>query len=352
MMQMSNDCFPKQVNLHLGIICFQSRPENFPLTATEKYHVRSKTMDYERVIFGIIAVVALLNNALTVTLFVKKSKWLKKTYNCLILALAIQDILAAISLMVLPGFVMKEGIYGEPASPKLWSVYCKILWSHFIPFALGIASVYTCLMLTFERWMAVVRPFLYKKYEQSFTMVSVAVLFPWIAGFCFELATPLNATLLAVNGTYYCGWKEMEYSWETACVAVFMFLGMIVIPAALMVLAYWSIIVHIKQSQQRVAATSNSNAMTRGIKQVTATAIFASILVIVCWLPDQIYYTLSQLQLTKLGTTEHFIVKTLAFASSCVNPIIYCFSNKSYRNALKDICRPRKQLGDRRGTTA
>ena len=306
-------------------------------------------MNYERVIFCIIAVVTFLSNVFTVILFVKKSKWLKKAYNCLILALAIQDILVAISLMVLPGFVMEEGVYGEPPNAGLWLIYCKILWSHFIPFALGITSVYTCLMLTFERWMAVVRPFLYKKYEQSFTMVSITVFFPWIAGFCFEIATPLNATVLEVNGTYFCGWKEKEYSLGTTCVAVFNFLGMIIIPAALMVLAYRRIIVHMKQSQKRLR---NSKVINRGIKQVTVTAIFASIVVIGCWLPDQIYYTLSQIQLAKLGTTEHFVVKTLAFVSSCVNPVIYCFSNKSYRNGLKEMCGGRKELRNRKYSTA
>jgi hypothetical protein len=300
-------------------------------------------MDHERVIFFIVGVVALLSNALTVMLFIKKSKWLKKVYNCLILALAIQDISIAVCLLVLPGFVMTEDAYKLPCNASSRSIYCKILWSQYIPFALGITSVYTCLMLTFDRWLAVARPLSYKKYQQSIMMVIVTVLFPWIAGFCFEITAPLNATVMEVNGTYLCGWKERKDSSEiTTFLAVFTFLGMIIIPATLMVLAYSRIIVQMKQSRKRVSGTMNSintheSTASRSLKRISVIAFVASMVVIVCWLPDQLYYTLSQVRLTKLGTTEHFAVKTLAFACSCINPAIYCFWNSSYRSGLKEI---------------
>ena len=123
-------------------------------------------MDHEKVIFSIIAVIGFLGNTLTVLLFLRNLKWLKKTYNCLILALAIQDILLAICVMVIPGFFLEERYYTVSAENEIsrW-IFCKIIWSQFIPFALGIASVYSCLMLTFDRWLAVVKPISYTKYE-------------------------------------------------------------------------------------------------------------------------------------------------------------------------------------------
>jgi hypothetical protein len=301
-------------------------------------------MDYQNVILTIIAVIAFLGNMLTVLLFLRKSKLLKKTYNCLILALAIQDVLLAICIMVLPGFILGGDYYNVPADSEIsrW-IFCKMLWSHFIPFALGIASVYTCLMLTFDRWLAVVKPFSFKKYEQSRMVVILTVLFPWIAGMCFEITAPLGTSSTEVNGTVVCYWKTREYTSKTIFLVVFTFLGMIVIPATLMVLAYTSIIVHMKRSQNRVTVIRNNSEMRRrrsafmSLKRVTMTAFFASTVVIVCWLPDQFFYALSQVQLTELETTTHFVVKILAFANSCFNPVIYCFSNSTYRRGLREM---------------
>ncbi len=301
-------------------------------------------MDYQKVILSIIAAIAFLGNSFTVLLFLRKSKWLKKTYNCLILALAIQDILLAICIMVLPGFILDERYYAVPAENEISRcLFCKIIWSHFIPFALGIASVYSCLMLTFDRWLAVVKPLSYKKYEQSRIVIILTVVFPWIAGMCFEITAPLGAMWMEANSTFACKWKTPEYTSKTFFLAVFTFLGMVAVPAALMVLAYGSIIVHMKRSQNRVSVAKSNSEMNRqrkaliALKRVTVTALFASTVVIVCWLPDQLYYTLSQVNLTKLGTTTHLVVKILAFANSCFNPAIYCFSNNMYRRGLREM---------------
>ena len=303
----------------------------------------TERMQLEKVILAIIAIVSFLGNSVTVLLFIKKLTWLKKTYNCLIFALAIQDILLAICIVILPGYIVHEDVYTLPSDGISRWIFCKLFWSEFFIFALGIASVYTCLMLTFDRWLAVVMPLYFKTYEQSKIAVFSTVLFPWIAGMSFEITTPLKATPTQVNGTFICTWKTQEYSSKQVVVATFTFLGMIVIPGALMVIAYSRIIVHMKRSQRRVATIRNNKEKARqtialkSLRKVTTTALFASSVIIVCWLPDQLYYALSQVNLTEFGTTAHFVVKSLAFANSCLNPFIYCFSNRAFRDGLKEL---------------
>ena len=279
---------------------------------------------------------------MTVLLFLRNLTWLKKVYNCLILALAIQDILISVCIMALPGFLLGYDAYKIPTDATARWIFCKLLWSHFIPFALGIASVYTCLMLTFDRWLAVVKPLSYKRYEHSKIVVFLTILFPWIAGMCFEISAPLRVTSTEVNGTFVCHWMANDHSPKTISLAIFTFLGMIVIPGVLMVVIYAVIIVNMKRSKNRVSVVRNNSEMKRhnsalAVKRVTIIAFFASVTVIVCWLPDQIYYTLSHVQVTELGTTVHFAVKILAFANSCFNPAIYCFSNKAYRRGIREV---------------
>ena len=215
-------------------------------------------------------------------------------------------------------------------------------------------------MLTFDRWLAVVMPLSFKKYEKSKIVVFLTVLFPWIAGMCFEVTAPLRATSIEVNGTVICAWKTQEHSSKTIAVATLTFLGMIVIPGALMVIAYSWIIVHMKRSQSRIDAIRNNQEMVRqsialnSLKRVTTTAFFASSIIIVCWLPDQLYYSLSQVNLTELGTTVHFVFKSLAFSNSCINPVVYCFSNRMYRGELRELlccfwCKVHPQGGELSG---
>ena len=151
---------------------------------------------------------------------------------------------------------------------------------------------------------------------------------------------------IQANGTYVCYWKTPEYTPKTIFLAIFTFLGMIAVPAALMVLAYGSIIVHMKRSQTRVNTDSvircnqETNRQRKAfisLKRVTMTAFFASTVVIVCWLPDQLYYALSQVQVTELATTTHLVLNILAFANACFNPVIYCFSNNMYRRGLREM---------------
>lgn len=289
-------------------------------------------MEYQNVIFLFIAIVAFLGNSLTVILFIKRAKWLKKTFNCLILALAIQDILLAVCLVVLPGLVLTEDAYTLPSDESSRPIYCKIIWSRIFPFVLGIASVYTCLMLTLDRWIAVVKPLSYETFAQS-KFVIFCILFPWIAGMCFQIPPLLNITPIEVNGTAICRWRKQDLTSNTIFLAVFSFLGAIVIPTTLMVLAYCQIIFHMKRSQDRIGAGRYG----RSLKKVTVTAFLASTVIIVCWLPDNLYYLTSQINLTEFHTPAHSVVMTLAFANSCVNPFIYCLSNNSYRNALKEM---------------
>ena len=293
----------------------------------------------------VIAVVAFVGNTLTVVLFIKKSKWLKKAHGCLIFALSIQDILTAICLLSLPSFVLDHDAYPLPSSSIARDIFCSLVWSQYFAFALGVTSVYTCLMLTIERWFAVIKPLYYRRYEHSTAVVAVLVLIPWVAGFCFVISTPLNAKPIEQNGTFICGWKKIESSsTERIPIAVFTFLGLFFIPAMIMVVAYVQIILHMKRSRVRVGVTT-STARLKALKHVTLTAFFASSIIVVCWLPDQLYYALSVVELTQLVSPAHSALHLLAFANSCINPFIYSFSNHEYRNGLKEMfsvwCRER-----------
>ena len=178
------------------------------------------------VLLVIISIVASVGNGLVVFVILKKREWLKKVHSCLLLALAVQDILTAIGLLVLPGFVQSSKVYELPQSDMLGQIFCSLIWSRYVPFALAITSVYTCLMLALDRWVAVFRPMSYKQFSVSGKVIAVMVVVPWLAGFGFEVNTALHVDCRKESdGTRVCKWSNINSSAKNSCVAILTFLG-------------------------------------------------------------------------------------------------------------------------------
>jgi hypothetical protein len=95
---------------------------------------------------------SLMANFLVVFLFACRRHLLCNPHNRCILSLAITDILTSISVFTSPNFVLGENVYHPKGHNYLTrELYCRILWSNFLPFALGVTSLYTSVVLSFER---------------------------------------------------------------------------------------------------------------------------------------------------------------------------------------------------------
>ena len=204
-------------------------------------------------LFGIISVVTLTGNILVVVLFTKRQDWLKNAHACLLLALAIQDIIIAITLLVLPGFALPADVYDLPTHPKLRELYCSLVWSWYVPFALSVASIYTCLMLAIDRLLALWKPSTYKRFCRSAKIIGTMIILPWIAGFGFEITTVLNTqSSRKDNGSYVCMRVQVERSSENMMTSLLLFIAKGLLPGVLMTIAYGKMMITIKQSSLRV----------------------------------------------------------------------------------------------------
>ncbi len=187
-----------------------------------------KNLGVVEVFLAIISILAFFGNAFVVFLILKKRKFLKTVHSCLLLALAVQDILTAIGLFVLPGFVQPSSAYELPEAEWLREVFCRVIWSEYIPFSLAITSVYTCLMLAVDRWVAVFRPMLYGRFSVSGKAIALMVILPWFSGFGFEINTVLNVKYVAQSdGTSICKWNQIDTSVRNVCGAILTFIGMV-----------------------------------------------------------------------------------------------------------------------------
>ena len=291
-------------------------------------------------VFVCIATLALSGNLLVVFLFIRNRGRLKKAHSILILMLAITDILTAICILCVPRFIHKWDAYTVPESEFLRELYCRVVRSKYLIFSLGVTSIYLCLSLAIERWLAIRKPLFYKQHINSKRAVCLLVVIPWIAGFVFESTAIVWTTgVVLPNGTTSCRWKLDTSEWATrVTVAMFSFCGKILIPGILVVLAYVQILVKIKgilkpPSVHRQNSQQRSERLN--FKRVTLMSALASLALLICWLPDQFYFMLFQMGYLEIHAMPNRSLTALAFSSSCWNPIIYCFSNPQYREGFK-----------------
>lgn len=81
----------------------------------------------------------------TTLLFVRERRLLEKSYNVLILTLAIADVMTAILLITNPSFVVGDA-FPYPTNPVLGEIFCRVIWSRVFLFQLVFFSIYITLV--------------------------------------------------------------------------------------------------------------------------------------------------------------------------------------------------------------
>ena len=94
-------------------------------------------------------------------MFVIERQLLKKSYNILIMFLAISDVLTAINIDYYGPFYVLGNAFPYPQNPIPREIFCRFIYHKILVFQLIYFSVYITLVLAAEQWFAVVRPHQY-----------------------------------------------------------------------------------------------------------------------------------------------------------------------------------------------
>ena len=303
-----------------------NRSENFSLTRA--------------VLFSTQSTFSLIGNLLVVFLFICRRRLLRNPHNRCILSLAITDTLTSFSVLLAPRLVFGEKVYDLRAHSYLTrEVYCRILWNNLLPFALGVASVYTSVVLSFERWLAVRRSFFYKS-RFKIRHMNVLIMASWILGFTAEFPVAILSEGVYDNIST-CRHIAAHNKPLTISLSTALFLFQTVIPLALITLAYIDVFRGIRTSLRfAVAARAENISCIKRLRKVTRVAVTTTFVLAVCWLPCSVAFYHSLLvyePLTDPADPLVIFISLLAFSNSCINPYIYVFSNPELRNALMDV---------------
>lgn len=273
------------------------------------------------VIFSFFTIVAFLGNVLVIYVLVTRSSYLKQPYNICILNLAIIDTITVVFL------VFSRFLY-LPPTPKddiAGEVFCRTIWSAWIVFCLGYISIYTCLVLTIERWLAVVKPFFYITIKPKHTIL--ALLLVWLLGPAVNTTTLFRAKYLAAK--QQCTWTTLavgndELPWMD-------FSLQSIIPFITMVFLYS----HIYYTMKRLPKISSHRGIQ--LKKITIVALAASSALVVGWLPGRITFMLTKFGILDANGVINVSCVMITFLNSCVNPFLYGVYSAQFRREYSVI---------------
>ncbi|XP_031626002.1 allatostatin-A receptor-like isoform X2 [Contarinia nasturtii] len=282
------------------------------------------------VFFGIIGLIGLMGNALVI-IVVTANQQMRSTTNILIINLAAADILFVIFCVP---FTATDYVASEWPFGHLWCKYVQymiVVTCH--------ASVYTLVLMSFDRFLAVVHPVtsMSLRTERNATLAIVAA---WV----IIVTTGIPAALSHGVVNYPYGGRNYtaclflsEEGYNLVAFQVSFFLSSYVIPLFLISLLYVGMLLRLWKN----APGCNPSAESRkGKRRVTRMVVVIVLVFAICWLPIQIILVLKSLKLygnSHITVIIQIISHVLAYMNSCVNPVLYAFLSDNFRKAFRKM---------------
>ena len=278
--------------------------------------------------YGTIAAIGLLGNGLVILVILKYTK-MKTVTNMYILNLSIADTLFLIGLpLIMATYALKHWIFGF--------TLCKL---YYISTCINqFTGAFTLTVMSGDRFLAVCYPIESMQYRTpKYARITIALI--WILSFLFMLPVVLYGQIIPQHNNpsrYSCTIKwptQDETTGGNIFITYTLILGFL-IPVVMISLLYTLLVIRLKTTGPQVRTVHRKSSHRKVTRLVTLIiAIF-----IICWLPYWVFQvvliTVPEVsrQPKILGLYHGFTM--LSYSNSMINPLLYAFTNESFRGAF------------------
>uniref|UniRef100_A0A0N4ZWC1 G_PROTEIN_RECEP_F1_2 domain-containing protein n=1 Tax=Parastrongyloides trichosuri TaxID=131310 RepID=A0A0N4ZWC1_PARTI len=297
-------------------------------------------------LYGFMTLLGVIGNVgVMIVIFLDKK--LHEPTSMMILNLAIADLFFVV-ICIPPTSINLIGAY------ELSNGFCR--FQMFFSYLSVFVSSYTLVLLAIDRFTAVVLPIFIRPYK-NITNTLLACAGTW--GLCTlicNLVLPTPGLLYSPKGEttnythVFCmdNPKIADLSETKSNVHTFYYSFIIfsyILPLTIIVILYSLMLYTYRKTTVRKTTVNRENIESRK-KRITTTVWLVVATFSICWFPQNIrffllafYYPLNAPYEKHLDGFDYRIIllvfQTMAYANSCMNPIIYCFMLKRYRDPLK-----------------
>ena len=327
-------------------------------TADKNYiHTTSDTL---RGIYLFIGFLGLLGNTFVIiVIFSSKVMRIHRT-NIYIVNQCFIDATVALFLILTTllendGRFFQEDDIGDVLLCKLWLTKLW-LWSFLV------SSSYNLMALTFERYLAIVHPFVHKvKITRPKLVASLIVV--WLVGPLYNMAYMIPSSAVKPDGncSVYSEWPSHRVQ---NLVGIITIIIQFVIPIIFLIVCYTLIALNLRRrlTPQRprdphsagnlISSTRNNEIHNKNIssalRNIIRTVFIVSVCFMFCWTWNQVYFLMFhlnfQIAMSFSSSFYHFTV-VMVFCNCCINPFIYIAQYKAFQRATKNLfCRTNRNL--------
>ncbi len=286
-----------------------------------------------QIIYLVIGILGMPGNLLVITIILSSAKLRHSITNVLIVHQSCIDFLAAF-FIVITSFVRDTN---KVTNVKGRDLFCR-MWATNLPiWGLFLCSTYGLVVLTCERYIAIVHTLQHMKHCCLRLMFGILPLV-WLLGIGYNAAYMIPTSGLKDDKcTVFSEWPSQS---TQRGVGVFTVVLQYFIPLCLIAGAYTHIAIVLKRKGMPLhdgldKDPRRQEKMIRASRNVVKTLLIVSICFILCWSPNQIYYLRFNLgyHVNFNGAFYHFTVIAV-FLNCCINPFVYALQYEQFQRRL------------------
>jgi len=274
--------------------------------------------------------------------------------NMYIVNQSLIDSTVALSLILTTAF-QDNGSLLSPGNPG-HQAFCR-LWLTKMPlWGMLVSSTYNLVVLTIERYLAVVHPIWHKmKFGQR--QVLAGIVSAWVIGPVFNTAYMYPTAAVLPDGA--CSvYDQYPNSATRRFVGILTIIVQYLLPLGCLAFCYGRMawVLHkraegggdVSKNNSDVRETKRNESMARARRNVIETLAVVAFFFLFCWAWTRVYYLMFNLGFPADFTSNfyHFTV-VMVFCNCCVNPFIYVIKYEQFKRGLKRLVCPRGgRVGD------
>ncbi|XP_031560590.1 somatostatin receptor type 5-like [Actinia tenebrosa] len=294
-----------------------------------KSKVIVNTRDVLVLVLAVLFISIGLAGNLLVVIAVWKKRSLRSTTNYLLVNLAVSDI---INLTFLPFIAIQHYVWFEEGI--LADFMCKF-FSYHIPLTASFASIITLLVLSIERYHAVVKPM-----KSGFRLRQETVHYAIISVWAFAICLTLPYYIFGYSRKSKCRHNLPDDAIESYVIIVM--LTVVIVPFFVISFCYLQIVRELYLKPKQVGPQNVEIAEDQLVKRkLVKISLFVSLAYVICFFPMAITLFLNAYDEGKFGSKHYRNASILYFLESAVNPLLYSFQSSNFRQAFKELLRCR-----------
>ena len=283
--------------------------------------------------YGLVSFIGFIGNLLVIYVILSKHK-MRTVTNILLLNLALADLSF---VLIVPPFT---AYYWAVNVWEFGTVLCKAM--QYLLNVTAYVTVYTLVLISIIRYLTIVYSAQTMRFRTKQNMVIMNILI-WVVMLAVNIPIILSYLVAPDEyGTLQCiaqGPKEMYANF---------FAWAYLLPLTIIAIFSICILRHIRKAKPTMLNKKTKSDDRK--KQAARVIILVVVIFGISWLPIHIHLLVNYfyyVPTSKFYTAVSVFWNALAYTNSCVNPIIYNYASKDFRDSFREVihCIPRDSRG-------